>query len=312
VHNAEIEYLEKYASYADQLLAEAYGTDYSVDDVEKLAESLIDLDMEKVAEMERVAEIVEAGQIQARGFADELIKIAGQNFFEKVALTRMGKILLSGGAKDIKDAAKIMKKHGRNVSPKSLKKYFNEAKAAGNVNKSVAKKGVKGSSGVISKARVKKEKLVKGYNKAEGKLKPGEEFYQKKVYKSVDLKKNGKPKMRAKAVSRGERIGNLKNSKAGQQLERNRSASKADQFRKEDAYNYSKKNGTDFSSSSSSSSFKNSTNSKKQEGKYNFDSFKKDVKGNWANSKSFAKKNPWAVGAGVGAAGAGGYALNSK
>jgi len=81
----EQEYLEKYASYADSLLNQNYGDDYTVEDVEKLASVLIDYDLEKAAEAERVEFLVKSAQIQARAFADEFVKIAGWDLFEKFA-----------------------------------------------------------------------------------------------------------------------------------------------------------------------------------------------------------------------------------
>jgi len=64
--------LVKYASYAEELLEERFGEDYTADDVEKLAEALIDNDLAVEAEQEKVAEYDELGRIMARGFLNEL------------------------------------------------------------------------------------------------------------------------------------------------------------------------------------------------------------------------------------------------
>ncbi len=64
--------LVKYASYAEELLEEKFGDDYTADDVEKLAEALIDNDLAVEAEQEKVAEYDELGRIMARGFLNEL------------------------------------------------------------------------------------------------------------------------------------------------------------------------------------------------------------------------------------------------
>lgn len=73
-----MELLAKYAEFADNALREEYGDDYTEEDVEKLAEMLIERDMEISEEQEKVAEIVDAGKVLARSFAEELQNIANQ------------------------------------------------------------------------------------------------------------------------------------------------------------------------------------------------------------------------------------------
>lgn len=67
-----MEVLEKYAALADDLLADTYGTDYEKEDVTKLASLLIDHDIKVQEDMEKVAELQEAGIIMARAFKTEL------------------------------------------------------------------------------------------------------------------------------------------------------------------------------------------------------------------------------------------------
>ena len=73
-----MELLAKYAEFADNALREEYGDDYTEEDVEKLAEMLIARDIEISEEQEKVAELVDAGKVLARSFAEELQKIADQ------------------------------------------------------------------------------------------------------------------------------------------------------------------------------------------------------------------------------------------
>jgi len=72
-----INILVKYASYAEELLEDKFGKDYTSDDVEKLAEALIDNDLAVEAEQEKVGEYDELGRIMARGFVDELSQEEG-------------------------------------------------------------------------------------------------------------------------------------------------------------------------------------------------------------------------------------------
>lgn len=67
-YDPKIEVLEKYASLADNLLANEFGNDYGKDDVVKLAGMMINHDIEQEQNMEKVAEYYQAGQIMAEGF----------------------------------------------------------------------------------------------------------------------------------------------------------------------------------------------------------------------------------------------------
>lgn len=64
--------MAKYAEAANGVLTEEYGDDYTEEDVVKLATYLIDRDIDEEENVEKVAEYVEAGQIMARSFVDEL------------------------------------------------------------------------------------------------------------------------------------------------------------------------------------------------------------------------------------------------
>lgn len=72
--DARLEELEKYASFADELLTQEFGDDYSEDDVVKLAELMISHDVEMQQEYEKVAELHEAGIIMAKAFKEELAR----------------------------------------------------------------------------------------------------------------------------------------------------------------------------------------------------------------------------------------------
>lgn len=72
----EMDILAKYAEFADQALQEEYGDDYTLEDVEKLAEMLIEHDLNIYEEEVKVAELAEAGQLMARAFVDELQRLA--------------------------------------------------------------------------------------------------------------------------------------------------------------------------------------------------------------------------------------------
>ena len=82
VASERIDVLAKYAEAADEALNAEYGEDYELEDVEKLAEMLIqnDLQIEEKSEeeSEKVSELVEAGQVMAHAFAEELQTIADQ------------------------------------------------------------------------------------------------------------------------------------------------------------------------------------------------------------------------------------------
>ena len=123
--------LEKYAEVANQLLKDNYAENYSVEDVEKLAASLIQIDMEKAAEAEHVEELVKLAQAQARGFADEFY-----NTFEKEA-----------AAKILQDVVKWMKsqfgKVDWNKALNTLKSKAGSVKDAAKSAKSYVEKQVK-------------------------------------------------------------------------------------------------------------------------------------------------------------------------
>jgi hypothetical protein len=72
VESQRREMLTKYASAAEELLENEYADDYEAEDVEKLAEKLIDLDIEAAENAEKTAEYVEAGKIMAKSFVEEL------------------------------------------------------------------------------------------------------------------------------------------------------------------------------------------------------------------------------------------------
>lgn len=76
VAEERMEILSKYAEFADNALKEEFGTDYTEEDVEKLAEMLIRRDLEISEEEEKIAELADAGKVLARSFAEELQKIA--------------------------------------------------------------------------------------------------------------------------------------------------------------------------------------------------------------------------------------------
>jgi len=71
-NEARVDVLNKYASAADNLLAEEYGEDYDENDVVELAQRLINHDVQQEEAQEKVAEYVEAGTVMARAFMDEL------------------------------------------------------------------------------------------------------------------------------------------------------------------------------------------------------------------------------------------------
>ena len=80
-----IQFLEKYAALAEDLLYKEYGTEYTPEDVEKLAEALIDMDVKRAAEYERVEEIVKQARCTAKGFATEIDNCLGEGAFKKIA-----------------------------------------------------------------------------------------------------------------------------------------------------------------------------------------------------------------------------------
>jgi hypothetical protein len=80
-----IQFLEKYAALAENLLTQNYGQEYTSEDVEKLAEALINMDVERAAEFERVEEIVKQARYTAKGFVDEIDSNLGKGSFQKMA-----------------------------------------------------------------------------------------------------------------------------------------------------------------------------------------------------------------------------------
>ena len=72
VESQRREMLTKYASAAEELLENEYGEKYEAEDVENLAEKLIELDVEATEDQQKTAEYVEAGQVMARAFVQEL------------------------------------------------------------------------------------------------------------------------------------------------------------------------------------------------------------------------------------------------
>lgn len=79
VASERMDLLAKYAEAADEALKAEFGDDYELSDVEKLAEMLIANDLQVEEEEVKVAELVEAGQIMAHAFAEELQKIANES-----------------------------------------------------------------------------------------------------------------------------------------------------------------------------------------------------------------------------------------
>lgn len=67
-----IDAIVKYASTAEELLAEKYGEDYEQEDVSKLAEWMIENDLEALEWEEKVAEYDQLGRIMANSFVDEM------------------------------------------------------------------------------------------------------------------------------------------------------------------------------------------------------------------------------------------------
>ena len=72
VTEERIEILTKYASTADDMLAEEYGKDYTEDDVKELAAYLIENDAAVEEQQEKVAEYHQLGVIMAKAFKSEL------------------------------------------------------------------------------------------------------------------------------------------------------------------------------------------------------------------------------------------------
>lgn len=73
VDKQRVEVISEYAKLAEAALDQEYGEGkYSQDDVVKVAQALIDQDIELEENMMKVAEFDEAGRIMARAFIDEV------------------------------------------------------------------------------------------------------------------------------------------------------------------------------------------------------------------------------------------------
>ncbi|MCK5613640.1 hypothetical protein KAR91_67870 [Candidatus Pacearchaeota archaeon] len=73
VVDERLEVLEKYAEAADGLMAEEYGTDYEEADVIKLANMMIQSDMEQEETLEKIAELEDQGTIMGMAAAEAFI-----------------------------------------------------------------------------------------------------------------------------------------------------------------------------------------------------------------------------------------------
>lgn len=73
VVNERLKVLEEYAEAADGLMAEEYGKDYTEADVVKLAELMIQNDMEQEENLEKIAELEDQGKIMGNAAADAFI-----------------------------------------------------------------------------------------------------------------------------------------------------------------------------------------------------------------------------------------------
>ena len=68
-NDERMEVIEKYASWADETLANERGEgNYTAEDVEKLATDQMEADAEEIYKREKVAEAYEMGQIMYQGF----------------------------------------------------------------------------------------------------------------------------------------------------------------------------------------------------------------------------------------------------
>jgi hypothetical protein len=74
VVNERLEVLEKYAEAADALMADEYGKDYEEADVVKLAEMMIESDMEQEENLEKIASLEDQGKIMGYAAADAFIE----------------------------------------------------------------------------------------------------------------------------------------------------------------------------------------------------------------------------------------------
>jgi hypothetical protein len=69
-----IRVIEKYATAAQELMNQNYPNNHTQEDVEQLAELMIDHDLKVEEEQQKVAELDEAGRVMARAFVDEVNK----------------------------------------------------------------------------------------------------------------------------------------------------------------------------------------------------------------------------------------------
>jgi len=127
-----IQFLEKYAALAENLLSEKYGKDYTSVDVEKLAEVLIHLDQERAAEIDKIEQIQKQAQYHAFGFADEFNKVLGAGSFKKLA----AKGAWNAAIRSVGSSAKDVLKAGKDVAVTGGKLGWQIAKE--NPKKSIA------------------------------------------------------------------------------------------------------------------------------------------------------------------------------
>lgn len=80
-----IQFLEKYAARAENLLSEKFGKNYTSHDVEKLAEALIRLDVKRAANIDRVEELMKQARYTANAFVKEIDDELGEGSFQKMA-----------------------------------------------------------------------------------------------------------------------------------------------------------------------------------------------------------------------------------
>ena len=76
VKKQRLDVIVKYATLAEEMLEEKFDDKYGEEDVIKVAEFLIDSDLEAEAEQEKVAEYDQLGRIMARAYLDEMAKVS--------------------------------------------------------------------------------------------------------------------------------------------------------------------------------------------------------------------------------------------
>lgn len=72
VADEQMEFVAKYAGLADEALAAEYGNEYTKEDVIKLAQLMIAHDVEVDEQVEKVAELRQAGRIIAEEFIETI------------------------------------------------------------------------------------------------------------------------------------------------------------------------------------------------------------------------------------------------